>query len=124
MPAHSPEELHAQLATAFNTGDVDAYADLYEDDATLVVPPEGRRVRGKDEIRAASEPIFALAPRARMDVLGKVQGDGLALTHGRWHIVGTLDGERVEMSGRGTMVSRRRPDGTWRIALDNAMTPD
>jgi uncharacterized protein (TIGR02246 family) len=123
MPAHSPEDIHTLLGEAFNAGDVDAYSELFEDDATVVVPPEGRRVSGKDDIRAASQPIFALAPQARMEVVGKLQADGLALTHGRWQLVGTLDGERVEMSGRGTMVSRRQPDGTWRIVLDNPMSP-
>jgi ketosteroid isomerase-like protein len=27
------------------------------------------------------------------------------------------------VTGRGTMVSRRQPDGTWRIVLDNPMSP-
>lgn len=33
------------------------------------------------------------------------------------------DGSLLHMSGRGTMVSRRRPDGTWGIVLDDPQSP-
>jgi uncharacterized protein (TIGR02246 family) len=95
MPARSPEEIHALIAAAFNAGDIDAFIELHEEDAVALVPPDGRRVSGRDELRAAVEPIFALRPNAR-----------------------------IEVSGRGTIVSRRHPDGTWRIVLDNPMSPD
>jgi len=29
----------------------------------------------------------------------------------------------VELTGRGSIVSRRQPDGSWRIVLDNPLTP-
>ncbi len=119
-----PEDLHAQVAAAFNAGDRDALVELYEDGATLVVPPEGLAVTGKEAIRAAVEPTFELRPDARMEVVGKLEADGLALTHGRWQIAGEAGDERVELSGRGTMVSRRQPDGGWLIALDDPMAGD
>jgi ketosteroid isomerase-like protein len=57
-----------------------------------------------------------------MEVLSKLETDGLALTQGQWRLVGTgEDGTRVEMSGLGTMVSRRREDG-WKIVFDNPMS--
>ena len=125
MTAEHPEELHALLAAAFNAGDAAAAVELYERDAKLVVPPGGRLVSGVDEIRDSLAETFALRPTAVFEVVGKVQRDGLALTHGRWSLDGTDPaGERVALSGRGTMVSRRQPDGRWLIALDNAMTPD
>ncbi len=124
MSAHTPEETHALIAAAFNAGDLDAFAQVYEEDATSIVPPDGRRVSGRDAIRAAVQPTFALHPGARIEVVQTLQGDGLALTHARWSIVGTDGDERVEMSGRGTIVSRRQPDGSWRIVLDNPMSPE
>jgi uncharacterized protein (TIGR02246 family) len=124
MSAQSPEEVHALLEAAFNTRDIDAFLELYEQDATQVVPPDGERVSGRDALRAALEPIFALRPEARMEVVGMLQGDGLALTYGRWRLDGTdPQGNRVQLEGRGTIVSRRQPDGSWRIALDNPMAP-
>lgn len=57
-------------------------------------------------------------------MVAKIEGPGLALTHARWSLVGTAeDGSRVTQSGVGTMVSRRRPDGSWKIVLDNPLTP-
>ena len=112
------------IAEAFNTNDLDAFLDLHEEHAATIVPPDGRHVRGVEVIRAALEPIFALGPRARIEVVGKLQADGLALTHARVNVVAGDSPERLEVSGRGTIVSRRQPDGTWRIVLDNPMSPE
>ena len=124
MPAHSPEEIHALIAAAFDAGDLDAFLELHEEHAATIVPPEGRRVSGRDAIRAAVEPIFALGPSARIEVVGKLQADGLALTHARVNVVAGDGRERLDVSGRGTIVSRQQPDGTWRIVLDNPMSPE
>jgi uncharacterized protein (TIGR02246 family) len=125
MAADSPEQLHSLLAAALNAGDPDAAIELYELDAKLVVPPDGRLASGALQIRDSFVETLALRPTARLEVIGKVQGDALALTHGRWTLDGTdAAGAPVTLSGRGTMVSRRQGDGRWRIVLDNAMTPD
>jgi ketosteroid isomerase-like protein len=81
-------------------------------------------VHGLDAIREALAPLLALHPRLTSTVLGKVEGDGIALTHARWELVVTAaDGTSSDQRGRGTIVSRRQPDGTWRIAIDDPMTP-
>ena len=123
MTAHSPEEIHALIAAALNAGDVDAFIALHEEGASTIVPPDGRRVSGREAIRAAVEPLFALGPTAEIEVVGKLEADGLALTHARLSVVGGDGAERLELSGRGTIVSRRQPDGSWRIVLDNPMSP-
>ena len=123
MPARSPEEIHALLAATFNERDLDAYARNYEENAAMILPPEGNRASGRDAIRAAVEATFELRPSLQIDVVETLQADGLALTHARWSLTGTDAGERVELSGRGTLVSRRQPDGSWRIVLENTMTP-
>lgn len=123
-PARTPEALHAILEDAFSRGDLDAYVEAYDDDAALVVPPDGHIVRGRADIRAAAVPMFAIKPHMTSVVHKKLQTDGLALTHARWELVGTApDGSRIQLSGRGTIVSRRRPDGTWRIVLDDPLSP-
>ena len=58
MPAQSPEEIHALLAAAVNAGDVDAFVELHELDATVIVPPDGRRVRDAlRDVGLASQPV-------------------------------------------------------------------
>ena len=104
----------------FSARDVDAVAELYEEDATLIVPPDGRQVRGKAEIRDAAAGTFALHATADFRVVGKLQRDGLALTHGRWRLDGRDPAARGSSPGRGTLVSRRQPDGRWLIAVDDA----
>lgn len=123
MPATSPEQIHALITAAFNSADLDAFIDLHEPDAVSVVPPEGRVATGHAEIRAALAPIFALRPTAQIEVVGKLEANGLALTHARVHVAATQGGERVEITGRGTIVSRRQTDGSWRIVLDNPISP-
>lgn len=123
MPARSPEEIHTLIEAAVNGADLDALIDLYEEHATTVVPPDGNRVSGRGQIRAALAPLFASGPRVRIEFLDKLQADGLALSHARVDLVVTLSGEQVNVRGRGTVVSRRQPDGTWRIVLDNPTSP-
>ena len=53
-----------------------------------------------------------------------LQTDEVALTHARWELVGTAaDGSLTRLAGRGTIVSRRRPDGTWGVVLDDTLSP-
>ena len=104
MSVPSPEEIHALLAEAFNNGDLDAFVEMHEVDAMTIAPPDGRQANGRNEIRAALEPVFALRPRVTNEVLNKLENDGLALTQARWSLVGTdPGGERVEMEGEGTV---------------------
>src|ERR1700754_4826007 len=100
MPAHTPEEIHDLIAAAFNEGDLDAFVALHEDGAATLVPPDGRRATGHSEIRAALEPIFALRPTARIEVLGKLQTHELAVTHARVHVAAAA--AAFEGCGRGT----------------------
>lgn len=123
MPARSPEQLHELIAEAVNARDLDAFEALHEPGATIVLPPEGRHVSGHDAIRTAMTATFAMRPDLTIEVLDKLETDGLALTHGRWSMTISAGGRRSEVSGRGTMVSRRQADGSWRIVLDSPLIP-
>jgi uncharacterized protein (TIGR02246 family) len=124
MSATTPEEIPALLAAAMNAGDLDAFIELHEPNATTVVPPRGGTVTGRAEIRRALEPIFAQAPKIENEVLGTLEGDGFALVHARWALEGRdPGGQPLALAGRGTIVSRRQPDGDWLIVLENTMSP-
>jgi uncharacterized protein (TIGR02246 family) len=124
MPARNPEEIHNALTAAFNDRDLDGYARLYEEGAAMIIPPDGRRAVGTEEIRAGMKGVFAIQPRLRIEVIEKHEANGLALTHSHWWLAGTDGEHNIEMSGRGTLVSRRQQDGTWLVVLENTMTPD
>ena len=70
---------------------------------------------GRDAIRTTVEPKLALASSFRSEVVELLEAGDLALTQTRWSL-GT------ELSGRGAIVSRRQPDGSWRIVLDNPLS--
>jgi hypothetical protein len=55
------------MEAALNIGDIEAFLQLSEDGATQPRPPKGERVIGRDALRAAVAPIFALGPTARME---------------------------------------------------------
>jgi uncharacterized protein (TIGR02246 family) len=122
-PARTPEALNDLLADAFNRRDLDALAQIYDADATLVVPPDGRSVHGRAEIRDAVSPIFARQPHLTSDVVKTLRAGDLALTHARWELAVTAtDGSRLQYTGPGTIVSRRGPDGTWRVVIDDPLS--
>ncbi|MPZ54394.1 MAG: DUF4440 domain-containing protein [Acidimicrobiia bacterium] len=121
-PADTPEKLHMIIRDAINGTDLDAFCDAHEDDASVVLPPDGATAHGHDEIRAAIVPLLALGPEMETEVVKKLETDGLALTHGLWRLAVTEHGSRSEHRGVGTMVSRQQPDGTWRIVLDDPLS--
>src|SRR5687767_4557906 len=112
MPAQRPEDIPGMIAAAFNEGGPDDLVALYEPDAVLVVPSSGEQVHGLDAITARAHAMFDHITAARIDVVAKVQSDGLAMTHADWSLTeAAADGPGSETSGRGTVVSRRQPDG-------------
>jgi uncharacterized protein (TIGR02246 family) len=119
MSPRSPEEVMASIAAAVNAHDLDAFMALHEPDAVVVVPPDGVRASGHEEIRTVLEPLFASTPSTVIDLHGMLQSDGLAMSHSHFTVNLTRpDGEHVEKAGMGTVVTRRQPDGTWRIVFD------
>jgi ketosteroid isomerase-like protein len=76
------------LQDAFNRGDVDALVAIYENDATLLVPPGGRSAHGRTEIWAMMAPVLAARPRMTSTVVKTLVGDGWARTHARWEVTG------------------------------------
>ena len=118
-PAATPEALHTIIEDGFNRYDVDAVVAAYEDDAVLI-SPGGALALGRNDIRAATVQRMALQPKMSLVLVKKVEGDETAVTHGHWRMaITTPDGNRREMTGRGTLVCRRRRDGSWGIVLDD-----
>jgi uncharacterized protein (TIGR02246 family) len=107
------------IAAAVNGHDLDAFVALHEPDAVIIVPPDGARAEGHDEIRKVLEPLFASSPSTVIDLHGILKSDGMAMSHSHFTVCLTRpNGDQVEKRGMGTVVSRRQPDGSWRIVFD------
>ncbi|MFE2044230.1 YybH family protein [Streptomyces sp. NPDC059477] len=120
MPAHRPEDLPGLIAAAFNTNDPQAMLDLYEPDGILVTPPDGGQEKGLEAVARALKPMFASITTAEITLTSALRSGDIAMTHADWHLMGKDEtGSPIDLTGKGTVVSRRQPDGTWRILFDD-----
>jgi uncharacterized protein (TIGR02246 family) len=116
---HTPEGTVQHFSALLEQGRLDALLALYEDDATFV-PEPGRAVSGRAEIRAALEPLVALAPRMRGTVEQVLRAGDTALVSYRWQMEATApDGSPIRQGGLSADVLRRRGDGSWGVIIDD-----
>ena len=119
MTINHPSEIHEQFAAAVNAKDVDALMAIYDVDG-VAIELDGSECTGEVPFRAM---LTGLAD-ALSDLQGAtkkviVVGD-IALTAGTWTAkVPGPDGGTVAASGTNVEVSRRQPDGTWRVVIDD-----
>jgi uncharacterized protein (TIGR02246 family) len=98
---------------------LDALLELYEEDATFV-PEPGRVVTGHESIREELARLVALKPRMSGSLERVLQADDTALVAYRWQMEATApDGSPIHMGGLSADVLRRRPDGSWRVLIDD-----
>ena len=115
----TPDSTIRRFASLLADGDLDALVDLYEPDAAFV-PQPGKPVSGREAIREALRPFLALAPSMTADIERVLVGGDSAFVANRWTLSGTQpDGSSVELAGVSADVLRRRPDGSWGIAIDD-----
>ncbi|MFW6202463.1 MAG: YybH family protein [Gemmatimonadota bacterium] len=114
------EALNDELLARLGRGDANGAAAFYTPDA-LLLPPDGRVIRGREAIRSfwaetvASTRILRSASNAT-DV--RHDGRGLAGVVGRYALVTSTDGgAAVESRGTTLLVWRLTRDG-WRIHAD------
>ncbi|MCK2215148.1 DUF4440 domain-containing protein [Actinomadura sp. ATCC 31491] len=116
--AARPQDVPAVFAERFNSGDLAALAEVYEEGAVFV-PEPGRPLAGA-EARAANAAFVALGLPIEVRPRHVYVSGDLALLVVDWVIDGTgADGERVRLEGTATDVARHGPDGHWRYAIDN-----
>ncbi|MEW6582944.1 MAG: nuclear transport factor 2 family protein [Actinomycetota bacterium] len=115
----TPQELMRCFSERAAAGDGAGLAALYEPGAAFEVAP-GQVLGGIDAIRPALEELAALRPAIAYDGEPHViVVDDIALVANDWTMTATLpDGTRLRQGGRSADVLRRRPDGTWRVLID------
>lgn len=119
MAASKPQDIHRLFLDAFNRGDADAIASLYESNA-LLVTGNGPAV-GHDAIRNAYRHILAHGVRMELKTHTVLESsEGLAMLHANWIY---YLGENAVV-GLSTEVVRCQPDGSWLFVIDEPRTPD
>jgi len=114
-----PEDLHPALVAAYNAGDVEALARLYDPEAVFVVKP-GRVTDGPAELRATLERLVGLGGRLVVEPRSFTRSGDVTLVLGIFRVTGrSRDGSPGDVAGRFADVLRLQPDGGWRIAVDN-----
>jgi uncharacterized protein (TIGR02246 family) len=117
--ATTPALLMHLFADRLAAGDVDGLLALYEPDAVFE-PQLGVVRRGVEQIRCALSELAALRPAiayaGEPDVV--VVADTALVTNDWTMTAGLPDGTTLREGGRSADVLRRRPDGTWRVLID------
>ncbi|MEV5568857.1 nuclear transport factor 2 family protein [Spirillospora sp. NPDC052269] len=116
--AERPEDVPLVFAERFNSGDLDALAEVYEDGAVFV-PEPGTPLTGEQALAANARFVGLGLPISVRPRHVYATGD-LALLVVDWAIDGTgPDGEATHIEGTATDVARRGADGRWRYIIDN-----
>lgn len=119
MPINHPTEIHHQFLKAINDRDIDALIGLYDTNG-VAVRLDGGECTGEAAMRAWLTGFMA-SVRAIDGTTRKVFVSGdIAMTSAEWTatLVGP-DGSVAQQSGVTAELSRRQPDGTWLMVIDD-----
>jgi ketosteroid isomerase-like protein len=111
-----PEEAHANLAAAFNTGNVNTVLSMYDYNG-IIVPEPGKPVSGKEKFEEAIKAILSIKGKMEIKTVYCLQAGNIAVGRSEWNIT---DGNEVKISARGIEVMQQQADGTWKILIDHA----
>lgn len=107
------------FAESVANSDIDAFRNLLHPDARFV---GSGVVRGRDEIVAAWEPLFAKDRPLlvwRPEIVEVLDSGVLALSRGPYRLqVGDADGKLSEEWGTYNSIWLKQPDGAWQIVFD------
>ncbi len=114
-----PEIVHEEFEERLNAGDLEGLCALYEPEAVMV-ERDGRLLRGLPAIRANLAGLLSIKPRITIERTHTIGTGDVAVLVSTWVVAGTgPDGKPISDSGRTYDTVRRRPDGTWRVVVDN-----
>jgi uncharacterized protein (TIGR02246 family) len=111
-----PQDTHAALAAAFNTGDIATVMNMY-DNTGVIVPEPGKHVSGKEQFEEAVRAILSIKGKMEIRTVYCIQTGNVAVGRSEWNIT---DGDEVKVSAKGIEVMKQQPDGTWKIVIDHA----
>jgi ketosteroid isomerase-like protein len=123
MITDSPEHAVELLDRAFNEGDLDAVLGFYEEAAVVTTEP-GKLARGSEELKNFFEQVMGSGNSAKQLKTHVIEADGVALFLSRWTLhTANANSEARSQTFVATTVFRKKPNGTWKILIDNSFGP-
>jgi ketosteroid isomerase-like protein len=119
MPARSPGQLSQLYCRSFNARDLAGVVALYEEDALLM--RHNHEIRGLAAIEAAFRETLATTTIESLTLIRATerQQDDLCLVVSIWAVERSGGGETTSLEATTLEVSRRQPNGDWKIVIDD-----
>jgi ketosteroid isomerase-like protein len=115
----TPEELLNLQVQEFNKGNINFLMSLYENNACFA-PRPGHVDRDLESIRRSFQALIDMGAKLDAKAQRIIYASDLALLITKLSISGTEpNGYSIKLKGRGTVVFRQQPDGSWLIVLEN-----
>lgn len=116
-----PAQIHGAFMAAVNARDVEAVLALYDTDG-VAVELDGSECSGPAAMRAMVEGLVGAITHIEGSTRKLFVVGDVALGSGSWTAqVALPDGTTIEQRGTTAEVSRRQPDGTWRLVIDDPL---
>lgn len=118
MSFTQPDDLHTAFAQALRAGDVGSLVDLYEAGA-IQVQQDGTILTGSDKLADVFERLLQSGVTMQGDPQKALVAGDIALTSTHYEF-GTDEADGVHQITHVVTaeVSRRQPDGSWRVVID------
>jgi uncharacterized protein (TIGR02246 family) len=118
-PITDPAAIHQRFCEACNAAELERLLTLYEHDA-VIVERTGEITRGIGAIREHLSGLLAMQPAMRILNSKTVVAGEVAQLSSHWRCeVVAPDGSTAHLEYHGSELSRRQPDGSWRLVIDN-----
>ncbi len=119
MPIDHPTDIHTTFMNAVNAKDVDGLLAMY-DTSGIAVHLDGSECTGSDAMRGMFSELTGFIRTIHGTTRKVLVGGDIALSSAAWTAEITLpDGTITTQQGTTAEVSRRQPDGTWRVVIDD-----
>lgn len=115
LPVHA-KDVHAALAAAYNTGDLQTVLSIYDVDG-IIVPEPDKPVSGREKFANAVKGILAIKGTMEIKTVYCLESGDVAIGRSEWSI---KDGSETKVAAKGVELLKRQPDGTWKVLIDHA----
>ena len=106
------------------TGDVEGALSCFDTDAIYITGP-GTFVKGREQIRAALEPVCGMKPDLQAQRSADFTSGDIASWVDEWTLNATLpDGTKLDLHGVSSDILKKQPDGYWTYLVDNPYGAD